>query len=99
MRSPVGRVLRSAPDFALLAASSRFGVRAEEEGMARRIDATSWDRTLELTLEENGIRVCGTAPLGLRGPGHSASALLVSALIHRSAWNRNSQKFAKKVSN
>ena len=30
--------------------------RADEEEMARRIDA-SWDRTLELTLEENGIRV------------------------------------------
>src|SRR5215207_2796134 len=30
--------------------------RAEEEEMARRIDQ-SWDRTLELTLEENGIRV------------------------------------------
>jgi ferritin-like metal-binding protein YciE len=30
--------------------------RAEEEEMARRMDA-SWDRTLELTLEENGIRV------------------------------------------
>jgi hypothetical protein len=31
-------------------------VRAEEEEMARRIDG-SWDMTLELTLEENGIRV------------------------------------------
>ena len=30
--------------------------RADEEEMARRIDQ-SWDRTLELTLEENGIRV------------------------------------------
>jgi len=30
--------------------------RADEEEMARRIDA-SWDRTLELTLEENGLRV------------------------------------------
>jgi ferritin-like metal-binding protein YciE len=30
--------------------------RADEEEMARRIDA-SWDRTLELTLQENGIRV------------------------------------------
>ena len=30
--------------------------RSDEEEMARRIDA-SWDRTLELTLEENGIRV------------------------------------------
>ena len=30
--------------------------RADEEEMARRIDA-SWDRTLELTLEENGIRI------------------------------------------
>ena len=30
--------------------------RADVEEMARRIDA-SWDRTLELTLEENGIRV------------------------------------------
>jgi ferritin-like metal-binding protein YciE len=30
--------------------------RADEEEMARRIDE-SWDRTLELTLEENGIRV------------------------------------------
>ncbi len=30
--------------------------RADEEEMARRIDA-SWERTLELTLEENGIRV------------------------------------------
>src|SRR5215210_7846302 len=33
--------------------------RADEEEMARRIDQ-SWDRTLELTLEENGIRACGT---------------------------------------
>jgi hypothetical protein len=31
-------------------------VRADEEEMARRIDQ-SRDRTLELTLEENGIRV------------------------------------------
>ena len=30
--------------------------RSDEEEMARRIDQ-SWDRTLELTLEENGIRV------------------------------------------
>jgi ferritin-like metal-binding protein YciE len=30
--------------------------RSDEEQMARRIDA-SWDRSLELTLEENGIRV------------------------------------------
>ena len=30
--------------------------RADEEEMARRIDR-SWDRTLELTLEENGISV------------------------------------------
>jgi ferritin-like metal-binding protein YciE len=30
--------------------------RADEEQMARRLDQ-SWDRTLELTLEENGIRV------------------------------------------
>jgi ferritin-like metal-binding protein YciE len=30
--------------------------RSDEEQMARRIDQ-SWDRTLELTLEENGIRV------------------------------------------
>ena len=30
--------------------------RADEEEMARRIDA-SWDRTLDLTLEENGIRI------------------------------------------
>ena len=30
--------------------------RSDEEEMARRIDA-SWDRTLDLTLEENGIRV------------------------------------------
>ncbi len=30
--------------------------KADEEEMARRIDA-SWDRTLDLTLEENGIRV------------------------------------------
>jgi ferritin-like metal-binding protein YciE len=30
--------------------------RADEEEMARRIDQ-NWDRTLELTLEENGIRV------------------------------------------
>jgi ferritin-like metal-binding protein YciE len=30
--------------------------RADVEEMARRIDH-SWDRTLELTLEENGIRV------------------------------------------
>jgi ferritin-like metal-binding protein YciE len=30
--------------------------RSDEEAMARRIDQ-SWDRTLELTLEENGIRV------------------------------------------
>src|SRR3712207_5339220 len=30
--------------------------RADEEEMARRIDQ-SWDRTLELTLEENDIRV------------------------------------------
>jgi len=30
--------------------------RSDEEQMARRIDA-SWDRTLDLTLEENGIRV------------------------------------------
>ena len=30
--------------------------RADEEEMAKRIDQ-SWDRTLELTLEENGIRV------------------------------------------
>ena len=30
--------------------------RADEEEMARRIDA-SWDRTLELTLEENGISI------------------------------------------
>jgi ferritin-like metal-binding protein YciE len=30
--------------------------RADEEEMARRIDQ-SWDRTLDLTLEENGIRV------------------------------------------
>ena len=29
--------------------------RADEEEMARRIDR-SWDRTLDLTLEENGIR-------------------------------------------
>jgi ferritin-like metal-binding protein YciE len=28
--------------------------RADEEEMARRIDQ-SWDRTLDLTLEENGI--------------------------------------------
>ena len=30
--------------------------RSDEEHMARRIDQ-SWDRTLDLTLEENGIRV------------------------------------------
>jgi ferritin-like metal-binding protein YciE len=30
--------------------------RSDEEQMARRLDQ-SWDRTLELTLEENGIRV------------------------------------------
>ena len=30
--------------------------RADEEEMPRRIDA-SWDRTLDLTLEENGIRI------------------------------------------
>jgi hypothetical protein len=30
--------------------------RADEEEMARRIDA-SWDRTLDLTLEENNIRI------------------------------------------
>ena len=30
--------------------------RSDEEEMARRIDQ-SWDRTLDLTLEENGIRV------------------------------------------
>jgi ferritin-like metal-binding protein YciE len=30
--------------------------RADEEEMAKRIDQ-SWDRTLELTLEENGIKV------------------------------------------
>ena len=30
--------------------------RSDEEEMASRIDQ-SWDRTLELTLEENGIRV------------------------------------------
>jgi len=29
--------------------------RADEEEMARRIDQ-NWDRALELTLEENGIR-------------------------------------------
>lgn len=29
---------------------------ADEEEMARRIDAR-WDRTLDLTLEENGIRI------------------------------------------
>jgi len=30
--------------------------RSDEEEMAKRIDR-SWDRTLDLTLEENGIRV------------------------------------------
>jgi ferritin-like metal-binding protein YciE len=35
---------------------------ADEEEMARWIDA-SWDRTLDLTLQENGIRVLGTSRL------------------------------------